>query len=154
MTWNFKQVETFVVGETGEVVQRSVEGPAMLGSYTVWRVWTYDGNEFNAHYVVGDELLDTLTLFYNFQPFANWLMQAFNATERHTRSLEWLRSIVATTITLTLLALVVWAVLKGQATGVDFKWLVGALAATSLGYLLGGWTRNPRQIKAKEAPLT
>jgi hypothetical protein len=101
-------------------------------------VWTYDGKEYNAHYVVGEESRSKLTLFENFQPFANWLMDAFNAKDIHTRRLDWLRSGVATVITLTLLGLVVWAVVRGQASGVDFRWLVGALAATSLGYLLGG----------------
>lgn len=33
---------------------------------------------------------------------------------------------------------------KGQASCADFKWLVGALAVTALGYLLGGWTRRLR----------
>lgn len=146
MSWTYKQIEAFVAEQTGEDAQKAeAEGPAVLGPYTVWRVWTYDGKEYNAHYVVGDELLNELDLFQNFQPFANWLMKAFNATDSHSRRLDWLRSIVASMITLTLLALVVWAVLKGQASGVDFKWLVGALAVTALGYLLGGWTRKPRQ---------
>ena len=146
MAWTYKEVETFVTEQTGEDAQRAeVEGPALLGPYTVWRVWTYDGKEYNAHYVVGEELIKELTLFHNFQPFANWLMKAFNATDSHSRRLDWLRSIVASIITLTLLGLVVWAVLKGQAAGVDFKWLVGALAATALGYLLGGWTRKARR---------
>jgi hypothetical protein len=146
MTWTYKEIESFAAEQTGEDAQKAeAEGPAVLGPYTVWRVWTYDGKEYNAHYVVGDELLKELKLFQNFQPFANWLMKAFNATDSHSRRLDWLRSIVASVITLTLLVLVVWAVLKGQAAGVDFKWLVGALAATALGYLLGGWTRKSRQ---------
>ncbi|MDR6849379.1 hypothetical protein J2X47_001652 [Sphingomonas sp. BE270] len=145
MSWTFKQIEEFVASQTGEEPQRAeVEGPAVLGPYTVWRVWTYDGSVYNAHYVVGHELLKELQLFQNFQPFANWLMKAFNATEIHTRGLDWLRSIVASTITLTLLILVVWAVIHDKASGVDFRWLVGALAVTALGYLLGGWTRKSR----------
>ena len=70
-------------------------------------------------------------------------MDAFNVKDAHTRRLEWFRSAIAAMITLTLLALLVWAVLRGQAAGIDYKWLAGALAATSLGYLLGGWTRRP-----------
>jgi hypothetical protein len=142
MAWKNREIEEFVAQQTGERTEREVEGPAVLGPYTVWRVWTYDGKEYNAHYVVGDELMKELTLFENFPPFAIWLMKAFNATDSHSRRLDWLRSFVASIITLTLLALVVWAVLKGQAAGVDFKWLVGALATTALGYLLGGWVRR------------
>ena len=142
MAWTNKQIEKFVCDNSGEKTERSVEGPALLGSYAVWRVWTFDGSEYHAHYVVGEELLDRLTLFEDFQPFANWLTRAFNAKDSHNRRLEWLRSTIASIITLTLLALVVWAVPKGQAAGVDFKWLVGALATTALGYLLGGWVRR------------
>jgi hypothetical protein len=142
MAWTYSEVEQFVVEQTGEKTAREVEGPAVLGPYTVWRVWTNDGQAYNAHYVVGEELLKELSLFQNFQPFANWLMRAFNAKDSHSRQLDWLRSIVATIITITLLVLVVWAVLNGQAKGVDFQWLVGALAATALGYLLGGWVRR------------
>lgn len=145
MTWTYGQIEEFVSKQTGEDPQKSeVEGPGVLGPYTVWRVWTYDGKAYNAHYVAGEELIGELTLYQNFQPFANWLMRAFNATDSHSRRLDWLRSLVATIITLTLLALVVWAVLNGQGAGVDFKWLIGALATTALGYLLGGWVRKPR----------
>lgn len=143
MAWTYQQIKDFVAQETGENPERDVEGPALLGPYTVWRAWTYDGNEYHAHYVVGEELMQELNLHQDFQPFANWLMRAFNAKDTHTRRLEWLRSIVAALITLTLLSLVVWAVLKGQANDVDFQWLVGALAATALGYLLGDWVRKP-----------
>ena len=144
MTWTYKEIQAFTVEQTGEEFAREVEGPAQLGPYTVWRVWTNDGNAYNAHYVVGEELLKELALYHNFQPFANWLSVAFNAKDSHSRRLDWLRSLVATIITLTLLALVVWAVLQGKASGVDFRWLVGALATTALGYLLGGWVRRPR----------
>jgi hypothetical protein len=143
MGWTYEQIEKYVAEQTGEKTERSVEGPAVLGPYTVWRVWTFDGDEYNAHYVVGEELLKELTLFQNFQPFANWLMKAFNARDSHSRRLDWLRSLIAATITLTLLVLVVWAVVQGKAGDVDFKWLVGALATTSLGYLLGDWVRKP-----------
>lgn len=142
MAWTYKEIDAFVGDQTGDATEREVEGPAVLGPYAVWRVWTFDGQEYHAHYVVGDELLKKLTLFENFQPFANWLMKAFNARDIHSRRLDWLRSIVASIITLTLLALVVWAVLNREAAGVDFKWLVGALATTALGYLLGGWGRK------------
>jgi hypothetical protein len=138
MEWTNKDIARFVTDKTKESFERTVEGPALLGSHFVWRVWTNDGQEFNAHYVVGNELLKELTLFENFQPFAIWLTKAFNATDSHARKLDWLRSMVATIITLTLLALVVWAVTKGQVTSVNFQWLVGALATTALGYLLGG----------------
>lgn len=142
MAWTYQQIEDFVIANTKEKATREVEGPAELGPFTVWRVWTYDGKEYNAHYVVGEELLNKLTIFQNFQPFANWLMRAFNAKDSHSRRLDWLRSIVATIITLSLLSLVVWAVVMGKAAGVDFRWLVGALATTALGYLLGGWVRR------------
>lgn len=143
MTWSNRDIDNFVAKETGEKSEREVEGPALLGPHTVWRVWTFDGKSYNAHYVIGDETLEELELLENFQPFANWLTRAFNAKDTHSRRLEWLRSIIASVITLTLLALVVWAVLKGQASGVDFRWLVGALATTALGYLLGDWVRKP-----------
>ncbi len=141
MTWNYAEIDSFVTTQTGEKTEREVEGPAILGPYSVWRVWTFNGEEYNAHYVVGKESSKELTIFENFQPFANWLMIAFNVKDSHARHLDWLRSIVASIITLTLLGLVVWAVLNHK-TGVDFKWLVGALATTALGYLLGGWVRR------------
>ena len=142
MSWSYQQIEEFVAQQSGEKTEREVEGPAILGTHQVWRVWTFANNEYNAHYVLGNEFMNELTLFENFQPFANWLMKAFNAAERHNRGLDWLRSTVASVITLTLLALVVWAVLSGKASSLDFKWLVGALATTALGYLLGGWVRK------------
>lgn len=141
MTWNYAEIDNFVTTQTGEKTEREVEGPAILGPYSVWRVWTFNGEEYNAYYVVGKESSKELTIFENFQPFANWLMIAFNVKDSHARHLDWLRSIVASIITLTLLGLVVWAVLNHK-TGVDFKWLVGALATTALGYLLGGWVRR------------
>jgi hypothetical protein len=144
MAWTYQQIKDFVAVQTGEEVEREVEGPAVLGPYMVWRAWTFDGHEYNANYVVGEELLDKLSLYENFQPFTVWLMTAFNAKDVHMRRLDWLRMTVATIITLTLLALLVWAVLAGKATGVDYKWLAGALAVTALGYLLGGRILMPK----------
>lgn len=142
MPWSFQQIEDFVAEKSRQKTQREVEGPAILGTHQVWRVWTLHDEEYHAHYVLGNEFMQELTLFEDFQPFANWLMKAFNAAERHNRGLDWLRSMVASIITLTLLGLVVWAVLGGKASTVDFRWLVGALATTALGYLLGGWVRK------------
>ena len=142
MDWTYDQLFSFVEEQTGEKRQDEPEGPAILGPYTVWRCWTYDGKEYHAHHVIAVEGWSSLELKRDFQAFANWLMRAFNATELHTRRLDWLRNGVAATITLVLLGLVVWAVLNDKAQGVDFRWLVGALATTSLGYLLGGWTRK------------
>ncbi len=145
MDRTFEEIEAFVRDRTGERTERAVEGPAVLGQYVVWRVWTNDGREYHAHYVVAEEGVTALLLFQDFQPFANWLMRAFNVSDAHGRRLDWLRAGVAATIMLVLLALVVWAVLTRQAANLDFKWLAAALATTSLGYLLGGWVRVPRR---------
>lgn len=69
-------------------------------------------------------------------------MRAFNAKDVHGRRLDWFRSAIAATIILALLGLVLWAATSGDAAGIDYRWLVGSLAATSIAYLLGGWTRR------------
>lgn len=143
MKWTYKEIDKFVAQMTKEQSQNTVEGPAVLGRYYVWRAWTFNGSEYNAHYVIGDISKESLALFENFQPFGNWLMDAFKAKDVHSRRLDWLRSIVASIIILTLLTLVVWSVINDKAADIDFKWLVGALAATALAYLLGDWVRKP-----------
>jgi hypothetical protein len=140
--WDEADIIAFTVEKSGEQSERAIEGPALLGPYTVWRSWTFDGQEYHAHYVVAEEGVDQLVFKRDFQPFANWLMRAFNAKDIHGRRLEWFRSGVAALIVLALLGLVLWAVTNRQATGIDYRWLVGALAATSIAYLLGSWTRR------------
>jgi hypothetical protein len=140
--WDERDIMDFAATKSGERSERAIEGPAVLGIYTVWRAWTYDGHEYHAHYVIAEEGRDDLIFKRDFQPFANWLMRAFNAKDMHGRRLDWFRSGVAAVIILALLGLVLWAVTEGKATGIDYRWLVGALAATSIAYLLGAWTRR------------
>ena len=140
--WDLDEVMAFVVEKTGEKSERDVEGPALLGPFTVWRAWTYDGREYHAHYVIAEDGVDHLTFKRDFQPFANWLTRAFNAKDMHGRRLDWFRSGIAAAIILAMLGLVLWAVTTKQATGIDYRWLVGALAATSIAYLLGSGTRR------------
>ena len=140
--WDEADIMKFATQKSGERSERAVEGPAVLGSFTVWRAWTFDGNEYHAHYVIAEESSDGLLFKRDFQPFANWLMRAFNAKDVHGRRLDWFRSVIAAVIILALLGLVLWAVTTKQATGIDYRWLVGALAATAIAYLLGGWTRR------------
>lgn len=137
--WTEDEIRAFVEERTGQDGD-AIEGPAVLGDFLVWRCWTWDKKEWHAHYVLANEESGELALKNDFQNFANWLMRAFNAKDLHARRLDWLKSIVATITMLTLLALVVWAVIAGRATGVDFRWLVGTLAASSIAYLLGGGT--------------
>lgn len=133
----------FAVQESGEKDANCIEGPAQLGDYTVWRCWTSDGDEFHAHYVVAKKGRVELEFKRDFAPFANWLLHAFDAADVHGRRLDWLRSIIASVITLALVAILLWAVGTGQAKGIDYGWLIGALAAAGLGYLLGKWVRRP-----------
>ena len=140
--WDEREIMEFAARKSGEQSERAVEGPALLGPFTVWSAWTYDGNEYHAHYVIAQEGRDELIFKRDFQPFANWVTRAFNAKDAHGRRLDWFRSGVAAVIILALLGLVLWAVTTKQATGIDYRWLVGALAATSIAYLLGSWTRR------------
>ena len=140
--WDEADIIAFTGEKSGEQSERAIEGPALLGQFTVWRSWTFDGNEYHAHYIIAEEGSDELLFKRDFQPFANWLTRAFNAKDMHGRRLDWFRSAVAAVIILAMLGLVLWAVTTRQATGIDYRWLVGALAATSIAYLLGNWTRK------------
>ncbi len=140
--WDENEIMDFAAAKSGEQSERAIEGPALLGPYTVWRCWTFDGNEYHAHYVIAEEGRDELVFRRDFQPFANWLTRAFNEKDAHGRRLDWFRSFIAALIILALLGLVLWAVTTNQVTGNDYRWLVGALAATSIAYLLGNWTRR------------
>ena len=140
--WDEQDIIDFTVEKSGERSERDIEGPAILGSFTVWRSWTFDKKEYHAHYVIAEEGHDTLIFKRDFQRFANWLTRAFNAKDAHGRRLDWFRSIIAGLIILALLGLLFWAVTNEQAKGIDYRWLVGALAATSMAYLLGNWTRK------------
>ena len=58
--WDEKQIMDFTAEKSGEQSERAVEGPAVLGSSTVWRSWTFDGNEYHAHYVIAEEGVENL----------------------------------------------------------------------------------------------
>lgn len=140
--WDEADIVKFTELKSGEASEREIEGPALLGPYTVWRSWTFGNGEYHAHYVIAREGSEELVFKRDFQPFANWLTQAFNARDAHGRRLDWFRAVIAAVIILTLVGLVIWAVTTKQATGIDYRWLVGALATTSIAYLLGSWTRR------------
>lgn len=140
--WARDELIRFVEQSSGESFAREIEGPALLGLFTVWRIWTEDDEEYHAHYVIAEAGRDTLEFRQDFQPFANWLTRAFNAKNAHERRLDWYRSVIAGVITISLLGLVLWAATSGRAS-VDYRWLVGALAGTSIAYLMGDWVRKP-----------
>jgi len=144
--WRDDEIRTFVVNTTHEEDQNYVEGPAVLGKNVVWRCWTRDADgEYHAHYVIAGPTSEDLQLLEDFQRFAVWLAIAFNIEDAHERWLDWVRSVVAATIILTLLGLCVWAFTHGQAKDIDFMWLVAGLTASSVAYLLGDWTRRRRR---------
>lgn len=142
MEWDESDVMAFAVKRSGEKSAKEVEGPALLGDFTVWRCWTCDGKEYHAHHVIAQKGSRELQFARYFPYFASWLTRAFNETDAHERRLDWLRSGIAALTVLALLFLVGWAAMTGNAKQIDYKWLVGALAASSFAYLLGPWTRR------------
>lgn len=146
MEYDEPDILKFVRERTSHEGETYVEGPVYLGQYRTWRVWTYGGGEYHAHYVIQNGDKPGLSFKRDYQAFAHWLTHAFDVSKIHTRRLEWFRNIIAASIVFSLLGITIWAIVAERiGTGpqdINYRWLVGALAASSIAYLMGDWVRR------------
>ena len=119
------------------------EGPVNLGGNTIWRVWTYDGNEHHAHYVrFSDE--EGLVFYENFSPFAQWINPHFDLEKTTKIKQSWAPVFIASLIVIVLLSLVVYQVASAGQSGFDIYYVVSALIGGAVTFLFG---RLQKQVK-------
>ena len=135
-TWDGKEVERAVCSHFKEKAAGEVEGPARLGKDRAWRVWTYAEGEYHAHYAVARGR-GPLTFYRDFQPFGDWLHDAFTAAAEHGRRMEVVRVAVASIIILTMLGLAVWQVKESGGNGFNLSHVISVLLGAGVAYLLG-----------------
>jgi hypothetical protein len=117
----------------GQDFQDEVEGPNRFGPYIARRVWTYDGNEFHAHYAI--ERGNKFETFEDFPPFANWLAEEFSIGDRLTYTERLIRLGVATLVVLVALGLLVYLIVYAPQQSAEIKYLLGAVVGAAASYV-------------------
>ncbi len=146
--WDEKEISEAVASKFDQRDENAVEGPARLGSFRAWRVWTFGNGKYHAHYALAKDD-EPLLIFRNFQPFADWLRVAFDDEKRvrelaltDERRRAWARLAVAAIIVLVMLGLVVFMVVGRNDSNFSVTYVVTALLGGGVAYLLGDWVRK------------
>ncbi|WP_145998355.1 hypothetical protein [Caulobacter flavus] len=119
-----------------------VDGPSHLGSHAVWRIWTYNGDDYQARYAVEDTA-GSLVFFESIPDLCNWINSKFDLHGYKNRTLNSVPIWVAAAVVIAGMALISYIAITGPQQSFPLTATLTAVLGGGAGYLFARRPTRP-----------